>query len=105
MTSFGMIYLYILLNMNITITRKRMKSMRITIEPTDGSVKVSAPKRVSIKQIQDFVASRKEWILKAQEHYEKSKELLKVGEGEVLLHGVGYIIKNYELRVKDKAPF
>lgn len=87
--------------MNITITRRRMKSIRITIEPTDGSVKVSAPKRVSIKQIQDFVASKKEWIEKAQEHYANSRELLAVGEGEVLLHGEGYKIKNYELRVKN----
>ncbi len=78
--------------MHITITRKRMKSIRLTIEPTDGSVKVSAPKRVSIKQIQDFVARKKERIQKAQEHYAQTKDLLAVPAGELLLHGVGYRI-------------
>ena len=83
--------------MHIVITRKRMKSIRMTIDH-DGTVKVSAPKRVSLKQIQDFVDSRKAWILKAQEHYAKSRELLQVGEGEVLLHGVGYTIRHPEQR-------
>ena len=65
--------------MHIVITRKRMKSIRMTIDH-DGTVKVSAPKRVSLKQIQDFVDSRKAWIAKAQEYYAKSRELLQVGE-------------------------
>jgi predicted metal-dependent hydrolase len=82
--------------MNIIITRKRMKSIRMTVEPTDGSVKVSAPKRVSVKQIQDFVASKKAWIEKAQEYYATSRELLTVPEGELLLHGVGYTIQTGE---------
>ncbi len=73
-----------------------MKSIRLTIEPTDGSVKVSAPKRVSIKQIQDFVARKKERIEKAQEHYAQTKELLAVPAGELLLHGVGYVMHNVE---------
>ncbi len=78
--------------MQITITRKRMKTMRIVVEPSDGSVKVSAPKRVSVKQIQDFVDSRIPRIKKAQEYYAHSKELLKVEEGKVLLHGEGYAV-------------
>ena len=76
-----------------------MKSIRISIEPVDWTVKVSAPKRISIKQIQDFVTSKKTWIEKAQEHYAKSKELLQVGEWEILLHGIWYTITHYELRV------
>jgi predicted metal-dependent hydrolase len=79
--------------MNIVITRKRMKSMRMTVEPT-GTVKVSAPKRVSDKQIQDFIHSKHEWILKAQDFYTKKHAEIAVGEGKVLLHGIGYVISN-----------
>lgn len=84
--------------MNIVITRKRMKSMRMTVEPS-GVVKVSAPKRVSDAQIQRFVEERKSRIEKAQAYYTKSKELLAVGEGEVLLHGERYTITNDELQI------
>ena len=80
--------------MQITITRKRMKTMRISVDPTDGKVKVSAPKRVSEKQIQDFIDSRIPRIKKAHDFYAQSKELLKVEEGKVLLHGEGYVISS-----------
>ena len=90
--------------MHITITRKRMKTMRISVEPSDGSVKVSAPKRVPVKQITDFVSSKKAWIEKAQEYYKTAKELLVVKPGAILLHGEGYEITNYELR-DGKKPF
>lgn len=91
--------------MHITITRKRMKTMRISVEPSDGSVKVSAPKRVSVKQITDFVTSKKAWIEKTQEYYKTAKELLVVKPGEILLHGEGYGIANYELRAKKESSF
>lgn len=70
-----------------------MKSLRMTVEPT-GTVKVSAPKRVSDKQIQDFIQSKHEWILKAQDFYAKKHAEIAVDEGKILLHGVGYDVSN-----------
>lgn len=45
----------------ITITRKKIKNMYLRVHQ-DGTVSVSAPKRVSDKVIRDFVYSKSDWI-------------------------------------------
>ncbi len=87
--------------MAITITRKRMKSMRMSIEPSDGAIKISAPKRVTDKQIQAFVDSKKDRIEKTQAYYAQSHNELQVWVGEVLLHGINYHIEKV-LHQKDE---
>ncbi len=48
------------------VERKRIKNMYIRVLPPDGTVKVTAPKQISDKTIEEFVRSRREWILAAR---------------------------------------
>src|SRR5690606_22835751 len=48
------------------------KHIRITVKP-DGSVNVSAPKRVAKSDIDKFVAEKSDWIKKQQDTYAKSR--------------------------------
>ena len=50
-----------LTNFPITITRKKIKNMYLRVHP-DGTVTVSAPKRLSDKAIREFVNSKTDWI-------------------------------------------
>lgn len=64
-----------LTNLPITITRKKIKNMYLRVHP-DGTVSVSAPKRLSDKAIREFVNSKADWIeaqLKKLEERKKSE--------------------------------
>lgn len=50
-----------LTNFPITITRKKIKNMYLRVHP-DGTVTVSAPKRLSDKAVWEFVNSKTGWI-------------------------------------------
>ena len=50
-----------LTNLSITITRKKIKNMYLRVHP-DGTVTVSAPKRLSDKAIRECVNSKTDWI-------------------------------------------
>ena len=45
----------------LTITRKKIKNLYLRVHP-DGTVSVSAPKRLSDKAIREFVNSKTDWI-------------------------------------------
>lgn len=47
---------------DVSITRKRMKNVRLRIKPPHGEVFVSAPYHVSDEEIARFVSSRIDWI-------------------------------------------
>lgn len=48
-------------NFPLTITRKKIKNMYLRVHQ-DGTVSVSAPKRMSDQAIRDFVDSKSDWI-------------------------------------------
>lgn len=48
-------------NYPIQITRKKIKNIYLRIRP-DGTVMVSAPRRISDKVIRDFINSKSDWI-------------------------------------------
>lgn len=50
----------------IEVTQKKMKNLRIRIHPPHGEVKISAPLRLSFKKIRDFVISKLDWIKEHQ---------------------------------------
>lgn len=50
-----------------TVTRKRMKTMRLTVRAPHGEVMVSAPRHVPDATIAAFVAQRVDWIEKHKE--------------------------------------
>ena len=47
------------------LTRKKVKNLNLRVR-WDGTLGVSAPKRVPLREIDRFVASKREWILKAR---------------------------------------
>ena len=55
---------------------KPVKNINLRIKP-DGTVYVSAGKRVSEKFIEEFIVSKSDFILKALEKYEKLEEMPK----------------------------
>lgn len=46
----------------VEVVRKRMRSIRLTVSPPDGHVRVSAPTRAADAVVRDMVLSRLEWI-------------------------------------------
>ena len=61
-----------LTNLPITITRKKIKNMYLRVHP-DGTVTVSAPKRLSDKAIREFVNSKADWIAAQLQKLEERK--------------------------------
>jgi len=58
---------------NLTITRKKIKNLYLRVLP-DGTVAVSAPKRLSDKAIRDFVNSKSDWIEAQLQKLEERKQ-------------------------------
>jgi len=58
---------------NLTITRKKIKNLYLRVHP-DGTVSVSAPKRMSDKAIRDFVNSKSNWIEEQLKKIEERKQ-------------------------------
>ena len=56
-----------------TLTRKKVKNINLRIKP-DGRILVSASPRVPVKYIDDFVISKQDFILKAQEQYRRRQQ-------------------------------
>ena len=46
----------------VRIIRKRIRTLRLTVDRKDGSVQVSAPYSLSKQAVLDFVASKRDWI-------------------------------------------
>ena len=57
----------------VEITYKRIKNMYLRVD-AEGILHVSCSRRVSKKQIEDFILSREDWILKTQRKQEKREE-------------------------------
>ncbi len=64
-------YELILDGIPITVTKKRMKNMYLRIKKEDGSVRISAPHRMSDARIKAFAESRLDWIKEYQQKYKK----------------------------------
>lgn len=58
-----------------TLTRKQVKNLNIRIHP-NGEVLVSAPRRMPLGKIKDFVISKEKWILRVQREYSQSPAAL-----------------------------
>lgn len=52
--------------MNITVTRKRMKNLRLKVTP-DGEIAVSAPYGVTRQVVDEFILSKRQWIARQRE--------------------------------------
>ena len=62
-----------------TVTRKRIRTLRLTVKAPDGAVHVSAPPHVSERAIAAFVASKEDWIAKHQQRISTQPAPLQAG--------------------------
>ncbi len=91
-------------NIEISVTKKKIKTLRMSVIPPDGKVKISAPLRASDEYIKSFALSRMEWIEKHQKKFQSRTEpsLHRYVSGEFhLFQGQPYIL---EVRYEEKKP-
>ena len=87
----------------IELVRKRIRHIHLRVCPPDGSVRISAPLRMSMAVIREFAGSRVDWIRK---HQQKMRERpwmapLEYVDGERLyVWGRPYLLQVHE----TKAP-
>lgn len=86
----------------IAIEYKKIKNMYLKVLPPDAEVKVIAPKRMTKDEIYRFVASKTEWIRKAQAKYENMPKPLAYQYETGELHYLWG--QQYELWVVTGAP-
>lgn len=53
-------------DMAITVTRKAIKNVNLSVHPPDGVVRVSAPQGIRLELVRDYVLSKLTWIRKQQ---------------------------------------
>lgn len=56
-------------NIDVQLTRKKMKSLRLAVRAPYGKVTLSAPHHVTFRSIQHFVTSKQNWILEQQQKF------------------------------------
>jgi predicted metal-dependent hydrolase len=56
----------ILGDITVDVVRKRVKNINLTVQPPLGRVRISAPKRASLKTIREFAISKLDWIRRHQ---------------------------------------
>ena len=59
---------------NIRVEKKTIKNLYLRISPADGAIRISAPERMSIKQIENFVLDKWDWIQTARERLDRVRE-------------------------------
>ncbi|MDW3094797.1 MAG: SprT family zinc-dependent metalloprotease [Gammaproteobacteria bacterium] len=93
-------------DISFELTRKNVKNINLRVTAPDGIVKVSAPKRLSLDLIYDFVASKYDWILLQQEklHANGSKTKFAYKSGEKHFYfDQQYVLKCVHSRIKPKV--
>ena len=53
-------------DLRIRVSRKAVKNMYLRIKPPDGRIEITAPVRASHRRIEEFVRSRRAWIMKSR---------------------------------------
>ncbi len=89
---------------SVRVKRKRIKNIYLYVKPPTGDIFISAPTRMSAKEIEAFVIEKKKWIKKQQLRYNKNtgdvkRERLETG-GSINLWG-----NKYRLIVNENAAF
>ena len=59
---------------NIRVEKKKIKNLYLRISPADGAIRISAPERMSIKQIENFVLDKWDWIQITRERLDRVRE-------------------------------
>ncbi len=58
----------------IELTRKKIKNLHLKVSAPGGSVRISAPRHMPLREISDFVQTRESWIRRHQEKFRSRRE-------------------------------
>jgi predicted metal-dependent hydrolase len=50
----------------VEVTLKRVKNLRLVVSPPDGRVRISAPRRMGLETVRGFALAKLEWIRRQQ---------------------------------------
>lgn len=64
----------------IRVEKKKIKNLYLRISPADGEIRISAPERMAIKHIEDFVLEKWDWIRETREKLEKARSAKEKGD-------------------------
>lgn len=89
----------------IEISRKKMKNLRLTVNPPEGKVKLSVPRKTNVEIVDEFILSNMDWIKKKRKKYEnrviqKASEFI-TGELHPIL-GIYYRLLVEETNQKER---
>lgn len=91
-------------SIEVTVTKKKIKTLRVTVHPPDGRVRISSPLRASDEYIKNFALSKMGWIEKQQKKFQLQPRppLHRYVSGEShFFHGEPHIL---DVRYEDKKP-
>jgi hypothetical protein len=60
-------------DLEIKLTRKKIKNLHLKIQPPTAEIKVSAPLKMNLKIIEDFLIKKLQWIKQAQQKIRELK--------------------------------
>ena len=66
-------------DIEIEVAKKNIKSIRLSVHPPNGQVKISAPNKMTDESIRLFIASRLAWIKKQQLKFENQERIPELG--------------------------
>lgn len=92
----------------IEIIRKPIKNMHIRIYPPDGIVRVSAPLRLSLQNIQQQLYSKRAWLLHHQARFQATLHATEASMKSDEIHyflGQGYPLKRIENTDQNRIVF
>ncbi|MCC2592652.1 M48 family metallopeptidase [Tessaracoccus sp. OS52] len=98
MSRIGSRYLLRTSGVEVQVTLKRMKNLRMRVDPSDASIRVSAPWHVGRAEIEEFVGRNAAWAVEAQTRARMNAPERLVSGGRARLWG-----RWHELVVVDGA--
>ncbi len=91
-------------NIDVEVTRKNIKNIRLSVYSLDGRVKLSIPENMDDKAAKDFVESKLSWIIKQKKKFslqEKPKEKEYVSGENHYFFGNEYLLNIVETTGKQ----
>ncbi len=92
-------------NIDIVVSRKRIKYLRMSVSNFDGTVKISSPLKTSTRTIEEFVISRMQWINKHQKKFQAKVKLPSLNYESGEFHYFKGKLYQLELKFENKKPF
>ncbi len=92
--------------MTIVVSRKPIKQLYLRIDPRTANIKLSAPRQISYRAIEQFVIDKQDWIKKHQARILAQEKIInkQYVSGEILLlWGKPYPLKVVERRGRHGA--